>query len=90
MVKVIQANFGKNTLPDEENFIGEVQPILEELIEVAHRNLGDHLGGLMIHTLCLSMTKMVETLSQHIDQEEKYILTMDNGDIIDITLEPTE
>ena len=90
MAKVIQANFGKNTLPDEENFIGEVQPILEELIEVAHRNLGAHLGGLMIHTLCLSMTKMVETLSQHIDQEEKYILTMDNGDIIDITLEPTE
>jgi len=33
---------------------------------------------------------MVETLSQHIDEEEKYILTMENGDIIDLTLETNE
>jgi hypothetical protein len=36
------------------------------------------------------MSKMVETLSQHIDKEEKYILTMDNGDIININLEPKD
>ena len=90
MGKIIKAEFGSGRLPDEENFIEEVHPILEDLIEVAHRNLGDHLGGLMIHTLCLSMSKMVDMLSQHIDSEEKYILTMDNGDIIDINLEPKD
>jgi hypothetical protein len=88
MGKVIRAEFGN--IIDEEGFIGEVQPILEDLVDAAHRNLGTHLGGLMVHTLCLSMSKMVETLSQHIDEEEKYILTMENGDIIDLTLETNE
>jgi len=90
MGKVIRAEFGNRAMIDEEGFISEVQPILEDLIDAANRNLGDHLGGLMIHTLCLSMSKMVETLSQHIDEEKKYILTMDNGDIIDINLEPKD
>ena len=88
MGKVIRAEFGN--VIDEEGFICEVQPILEDLVDAAHRNLGTHLGGLMVHTLCLSMSKMVETLSQHIDEEEKYILTMENGDIIDLTLETNE
>lgn len=90
MGKVIRAEFGNRTMIDEEGFINEVQPILEDLIDAANRNLGDHLGGLMIHTLCLSMSKMVETLSQYIDEEENYILTMENGDIIDLTLETNE
>ena len=88
MGKVIRAEFGN--VINEEGFIGEVQPILKDLVDAAHRNLGTHLGGLMVHTLCLSMSKMVETLSQHIDKEEKYILTMDNGDIININLEPKD
>ena len=88
MGKVIRAEFGN--VINEEGFIGEVQPILEDLVAAAHRNLGTHLGGLIVHTLCLSMSKMVETLSQHIDEEEKYILTMENGDIIDLTLETNE
>ena len=44
----------------------------------------------MIESLCLSLDKIRQKLSEQLQNEKKYILTMENGDIIDLTLETNE
>ena len=86
MSKVIHADFG-SALPNTDRFIDEIQPLLEELVDVACGNLGEELGCLMIQSICTSMSMMVANLSDCIEDKEKYILNMENGDIIDINLD---
>ena len=86
MSKVIHADFG-SALPNTDRFIDEIQPLLEELVDVACGNLGEELGCLMIQSICTSMSMMVANVSDCIEDKEKYIINMENGDIIDINLD---
>ena len=90
MSNIIQADFGRGILPNEDRFIEELQPLLEDMTDVACDNLGEELGFLLIQSLCLSLDKIRQKLSEQIENKKKYILTMENGDIIDLTLETNE
>ena len=90
MSNVIQVQFGKGILPNEEEYVKELQPLLEDMVDVSCNNYGEELGCLMIESLCLSLDKIRQKLSEQIEHEKKYILTMENGDIIDLTLETKE
>lgn len=56
-----------------------MQPILQDLVDVAHHNFGEVLAS---ELLC----DVVEVLYKY-TSENNYVLTMDNGDIIDINLD---
>ena len=90
MSNVIEVQFGKGILPDEDTYVEELQPLLEDMVEVSCDNYGEELGCLMIESLCLSLDKIRQKLSEQIENKKKYILTMENGDIIDLTLETNE
>ena len=90
MSNVIEVQFGKGILPNEDEYVEELQPLLEDLVEVSCNNYGEELGCLMIESLCLSLDKIRQKLSEQIENKKKYILTMENGDIIDLTLETNE
>ena len=79
MSNVIQVDFRENALSDEERFKEEVQPVLQDLVDVARNNF-----GIIIATELLS--DVMAVLYKY-TKEEKYVLTMENGDIIDFTLE---
>ena len=87
MSNVIEVQFGRGILPDEDKFVEELQPLLEDMVDAACNNYGEELGCMMIESLCLSLDKIREKLSEQIENNKKYILTMENGDIIDLTLE---
>ena len=90
MSNVIEVQFGKGILPNEDDFVEELQPLLEDMVDASCNNYGEELGGMMIESLCLSLDKIREKLSEQLENNKKYILTMENGDIIDLTLEPNE
>ena len=90
MSNVIEVQFGKGILPDEDKFVEELQPLLEDMVDASCSNYGEELGTLMIESLCLSLDKISQKLIEQIEKEKKYILTMENGDIIDVTLETNE
>ena len=90
MSNVIEVQFGRGILPDEDKFVDELQPLLEDMVDAACSNYGEELGTLMIESLCLSLDKIRQKLIKQIEREKKYILTMENGDIIDVTLETNE
>ena len=90
MSNVIQVQFGKGILPNEDDFVEELQPLLEDMVDASCNNYGEELGGMMIESLCLSLDKIREKLSEQLEINKKYILTMENGDIIDLTLETNE
>ena len=79
MSNVIQVDFRENALSEEERFKEEVQPVLQDLVDVARNNF-----GIIIATELLS--DVMAVLYKY-TKEEKYVLTMENGDIIDFTLE---
>jgi|TARA_R110000796_G_scaffold124736_2_gene239238 hypothetical protein len=79
MGEIIEVDFKQNSLSDRDNFIEEVQPILQDLVDVAHHNFGEVLAS---ELLC----DVVEVLYKY-TSENNYVLTMDNGDIIDINLD---
>ena len=87
MSNVIEVQFGRGILPDEDKFVEELQPLLEDMVDASCSNYGEELGTLMIESLCLSLDKIRQKLAEQIEKEKKYILTMENGDIIDLTLE---
>ena len=87
MSNVIEVQFGRGILPDEDKFVEELQPLLEDMVNASCSNYGEELGILMIESLCLSLDKIRQKLAEQIEKEKKYILTMENGDIIDLTLE---
>ena len=90
MSNVIEVQFGKGILPDEDKFVEELQPLLEDMVDASCSNYGEELGSLMIESLCLSLDKIRQKLVEQIEKEKKYILTMENGDIIDLNLENNE
>ena len=87
MSNIIQADFGRGILPNEDRFIEELQPLLDDMTDVACDNLGEELGFLLIQSLCVSLGKIAENLSEQLENKKNYILTMENGDIIDLDLE---
>ena len=87
MSNVIEVQFGRGILPDEDKFVEELQPLLEDMVDASCSNYGEELGTLMIESLCLSLDKIRQKLIKQIEREKKYILTMENGDIIDLNLE---
>ena len=90
MSNVIEVQFGRGILPDEDKFVEELQPLLEDMVDASCSNYGEELGTLMIESLCLSLDKIRQKLIEQIEREKKYILTMENGDIIDLNLENNE
>ena len=87
MSNVIEVQFGRGILPDEDKFVEELQPLLEDMVDASCSNYGEELGTLMIESLCLSLDKIRQKLIEQVEKEKKYILTMENGDIIDLNLE---
>jgi hypothetical protein len=90
MGNVLQGKFGEGLIPNENKFIEDLDPLLEEMVDVCCNSYGEELGCLMIDSLCLSLEKIKEKLCDKVEIYEKYILTMENGDIIDFVLENNE
>ena len=79
MGKIIEVDFKQNSTLERENFIEEVQPILQDLVDVAHHNFGSVVTSELF-------ADVMEVLYKY-TREDNYVLTMDNGDIIDINLD---
>ena len=79
MSNVIEGDFKENALSDEERFKEQVQPILQDLVDIARNNFGN--------ITAIDMLSDVMGILYKYTSEETYILTMENGDIIDFTLE---
>jgi len=90
MSNIIEVQFGRGILPDEDKYVEELQPLLEDMVDASCNNYGEELGCLMVESLCLSLDKIRQKLSEQIENKKKYILSMENGDIIDVTLETNE
>ena len=82
MSNVIQVDFRENALSDEERFKNEVQPVLQDLVDVTRNNFGNIIATELLSDVMGVLYKYT--------REEKYVLTMENGDIIDFTLENNE
>ena len=70
MGKLIKVDFEKNSLSDEERFKEEVQPILQDLVDVARHSFGN--------TIAIDMLSDVMGILYKYTSEETYILNIKN------------
>ena len=82
MSNVIKVDFREKALSNEERFIEEVQTILQDLVDIARDNFGNV-------TATEILTDVMGVLYKYA-KEEYYVLTMENGDTIDFTLDYIE
>ena len=82
MSNVINVDFSGNTLSNEQRFIEEVQPILQDLVDIARDNFGNVTATEILSDVMGVLYKYAK--------EEYYVLTMENGDTIDFTLDYIE
>jgi|TARA_R110000787_G_scaffold10578_2_gene35801 hypothetical protein len=82
MSNVINVDFRENALSNEQRFIEEVQPILQDLVDIARDNFGSVTATEILSDVMGVLYKYAK--------EEYYVLTMENGDTIDFTLDYIE
>jgi hypothetical protein len=82
MSNVINVDFSGNTLSNEQRFIEEIQPVLQNLVDVARDNFGNITATEILSDVMGVLYKYTK--------EESYVLTMENGDTIDFTLDYIE
>ena len=87
---VIKADFGGNPELNIDKLYNDLDPILNELTDVACNSLGEEEGCLYIQALSESIHKVADKLASKVEVKQNVVLSMDNGDIIDLTLETNE
>ena len=82
---VIKADFGGNPEPDVDKLYNDLDPILNELTDVACRSLGEEEGCLFIQALSDSIHRVADKLASKVEITRNIELSMDNGDTVLIT-----
>ena len=88
--KIIQANFGGNPELNVDKLYNDLDPILDELADVACRSLGEEGGCLFIQALSDSIHKVGDKLASKVEITQNIELSMENGDTVMITKDNTE
>ena len=87
---VIKADFGGNPELNIDKLYNDLDPILNELTEVACNSLGEEEGCLYIQALSESIHKVADKLASKVEITQNIVLSMDNGDTVTITKDNTE
>jgi len=87
---VIKADFGGNPELNIDKLYNDLDPILNELTDVACNSLGEEQGCLYIQALSESIHKVADKLASKVEITQNIELYMDNGDTVTITKDNTE
>jgi len=87
---VIKADFGGNPELNVDKLYNDLDPILNELTDVACNSLGEEVGCLYVQALSDSIHKVADKLASKVEVSQDIELSMENGDTITITKDNTE
>ena len=82
---VIKVDFGGNPELNIDKIYNDLDPILNELTDVACNSLGEEEGCLYIQALSESIHKVADKLASKVEVTQNIELSMENGDTILIT-----
>ena len=85
MNNVIKADFGGNSDLDVDKLYDDLDPILDDLAEVACESLGEEEGCLFVQALSEAIHRVADKLASKVEVTQNIELSMENGDTISIT-----
>ena len=85
MNNVIKADFGGNPEPDIDKLYDDLDPILDDLAEVACESLGEEEGCLFVQALSEAIHRVADKLASKVEVTQNIELSMENGDTVLIT-----
>ena len=90
MNNVIQGNFGGNPTLNLDKLYDDLDPILNELTEVACDSLGEEEGCLFVQALSEAIHRVADKLASKVEVTQNIELSMENGDTVIITRDDGE
>ena len=85
MNNVIQGNFGGNSDLNLDKLYDDLDPILDDLAEVACESLGEEEGCLFVQALSEAIHRVADKLASKVEVTQNIELSMESGDTILIT-----
>ena len=85
MNNVIQGNFGGNPDLNVDKLYNDLDPILDDLVEVACDSLGEEEGCLFVEALSEAIHRVADKLASKVEVTQNIELSMENGDTVLIT-----
>ena len=85
MNNVIQGDFGGNPTLNLDKLYDDLDPILNELTEVACDSLGEEEGCLFVQALSEAIHRVANKLASKVEVTQNIELSMESGDTILIT-----
>ena len=90
MSNVIKADFGGNPDRDIDKLYDDLDPILNDLTDVACESLGEEEGCLFVQALSEAIHRVADKLASKVEITQNIELSMENGDTVTITKDNTE
>ena len=78
MSNVIPVAFGKEP-ENPDKLYNELEPIINELVETACRNLGEEEGCLLVRSISIALNKLSSMLDDQVEIVDEIQLTLEDG-----------
>ena len=89
MSNIVEVDFGVDK-PNPDQLYDDLMPIIDQMVEVACKDVGEEVGCLLVQSIAQSLHKIGEMLEEQIEITDGVELTLENGQTVSVELEEKE
>ena len=89
MSNIVEVDFGVDK-PNPDQLYDDLMPIIDQMVEVACKDVGEEVGCLLVQSIAQSLHKIGEMLEEQIEITDEVELTLESGQTVSLELEEKE
>ena len=89
MSNIVEVDFGADK-PTPDQLYDDLMPIIDQMVEVACKDVGEEVGCLLVQSIAQSLHKIGEMLEEQIEITDEVELTLESGQTVSLELEEKE
>ena len=89
MSNIVEVDFGADK-PNPDQLYDDLMPIIDQMVEVACKDVGEEVGCLLVQSIAQSLHKIGEMLEEQIEITDEVELTLESGQAVSLELEEKE
>ena len=86
MSNIVEVDFGVDK-PNPDQLYDDLMPIIDQMVEVACKDVGEEVGCLLVQSIAQSLHKIGEMLEEQIEITDEVELTLESGQTVSLELE---
>ena len=89
MSNIVEVDFGVDK-PNPDQLYDDLMPIIDQMVEVACKDVGEEVGCLLVQSIAQSLHKIGEMLEEQIEITDEVELTLESGQTVSLEVEEKE